>query len=95
MKLTDEEILQALNHDGDNMQKEYLLRDARIVESLVNQKTHIVWITNTGVIPKFKLALLRFYDDICLITKDADKYDWDTKIKSFHNQIKEYAIIDE
>ena len=95
MKLTDEEILQALNDDGDNMQTEFLLRDARIIESLVNQKTHIVWIPNTGIIPTCKSALLKFNSGDYLLGKHLNMFDWDTKIKSFHNPIKEYAIIEE
>ena len=89
--LTDDEILTALNDDGDNMLSEFELRDARIIESLVRQKTHIVWIHNTGVKPKCKNALIKTSDGT-ITAHDPCIWNWSIKSKY---PIKEYAIIEE
>ena len=88
--LTDDEILTALNDDGDNMLSEFKLRDARIVESLVKQKTHIVWIPNTGK-PNCKKVLVCLSDG----TFDIDDPKWIGWSLKAEIYVKEYAIIEE
>lgn len=91
MKLTDEEILQELNDDGDNLNTELLLRDARIVESLVNQKTHIVWIKNIGRRPSCSKTLVCLSDGKFDIG-DPLLYGWNLDFRPY---ITQYAIIEE
>ena len=91
--LTDDEILTALNDDGDNMLSEFKLRDARIIESLVRQKTHIVWIPNDGVMPACKIALIRFNSGVISKGTNPSLYNFSVTNKSYG--VKEYAIIEE